>query len=101
MKMNDYQDMVDQILSMEGPWVSVYELAVRTHLTRREIRQIASERGYAGSNNGIAKLDRLTPSEQEHAFNRIRSQAMSMLRRCKLMKQIIEENTGKQLELPW
>lgn len=94
-------DVLDWYLSNSPRvWIKVADLTKACNLTRREIRQLASERGYACGNEGIAKLDRLSHEEQEHAYNRIKSQAMSMLVRCRKMRETIQSNTGMQLELP-
>ena len=71
----------------DKPWVLVSDVCAKTGLTRREVRHIASELGLACGNQGIALMDRLTPEEQQHAFYRVRSQAMSMLKRAKKMRQ--------------
>lgn len=101
MQVEEHEDTLEWLLSKSPSlWHTAKDLSRATGLTPREIRVLANERGYASGNDGYAKLNRLSPDEQEHAFNRIRSQAMAMLIRCKRMRQLIEQNTGRQLELP-
>ena len=55
---------------------------------------------YRDEERKLRREYRLSHEEQEHAYNRIKSQAMSMLVRCRRMRDTIEKNTGLQLELP-
>jgi hypothetical protein len=91
--MADGQDRLDFILSRPPrasngfqPWVKVEDLCFLTGLTRREIRELASERGYAAGNYGIAKMEMLEPDEQLAALRRIEGQAKAMLVRRKKMR---------------
>jgi len=87
MNMEEHEDTLGWFLRMSpNPWVNVSELVVRTGYSRREIRDLASERGYASGNDGLALLDRLSPQEQMAAFRRIKNQALSMLKRAKRMR---------------
>jgi len=72
-----------------APWVLVSELVIRTGYSRREIRELASERGYASGNDGLAILERLSPQEQNAAFKRIKNQALTMLKRAKKMRSLM------------
>lgn len=84
----EHDDTLEWILRMSpNPWVLVSELIVKTGYSRREIRELASERGYASGNDGLALIDRLSPAEQMAAFRRIKNQAFTMLRRAKRMRQ--------------
>ena len=73
-----------------APWVLVSELVIRTGYSRREIRELASERGYASGNDGLAILERLSPQEQNAAFKRIKNQALTMLKRAKKMRTLMK-----------
>ena len=67
----------------DSPWIKVHELCEMTGLTRREIRELSHERGYAESNKGLAKLERLTPQEALSALRRTRNKALSGLKKLK------------------
>jgi len=84
--MADGQDRLDFILSTGRVWYHVEDLCNLTGLTRREIREMASERGYAAGNLGIAKVERLAPEDQLAALRRIEGQAKAMLVRRKKMR---------------
>ena len=87
----DHEDTLHWFLKVSpNPWVKVGELVVRTGYSRREIRDLASERGYASGNDGLAILERLSPQEQMAAFHRITNQAISMLKRAKRMRTLMK-----------
>lgn len=83
------QVLLDDALAYGGVWRRVDVLEAITGLSRREIRELASERGYAAGNRGIAKMERLTPEEQIAALRRIEGQAKAMLARRKKMRNIM------------
>jgi hypothetical protein len=84
--MADGQDRLDFILSTGRVWYHGEDLCGLTNLTPRELRELASERGYAAGNKGYAKIERLTPDEQLAALRRIEGQAKAMLVRRKKMR---------------
>jgi len=79
----NFEDRLDSILTTGDVWCHVADLCALTGLTRREIRERSHERGYAESNHGLAKLERLSPPEALAALRRTRNKALSGLKKLK------------------